>query len=323
MELIRINDNEDLNGLLAAIEQNIRTSSIMRKEIEKHHSSTNVIEGIEDKQPPITENPNLEPDIYDDESFEDDILYYLGELFSLPSECTKDEIKEVLPNKEDYDYENVLLRLMAELVKENRQIETIINEEEMSAEDKEELNNEIKENARRQTILKELFLEREKEEEAQISEENKLVFMPTQSGNPCVISELKHIDPEYYEGFIGLFDSIISGKFKNRKRLTSNSTASGLLEVKDFKIRVVFSRLGPKEYCVITAFTKKTDNNKDYQEQLNLRAASFKKMESVLKENIQNEDFMQLQATYQEELYNLLGKNNEKPFQKVKTGEEK
>ena len=46
-------------------------------------------------------------------------------------------------------------------------------------------------------------------------------------------------------------------------------------------------------------------------------------MESVLKENIQNEDFMQLQATYQEELYNLLGKNNEKPFQKVKTGEEK
>lgn len=169
MELIRINDNEDINSLLAAIEENIRTSSIMRKEIEKHHSSTNVIEGIEDKQPTITENPNLEPDIYDDESFEDDILYYLGELFSLPSECTKDEIKEILPNKEDYDYENVLLRLMAELVKENRQIETIINEEEMSAEDKEELNNEIKENARRQTILKELFLEREKEEEAQIS----------------------------------------------------------------------------------------------------------------------------------------------------------
>ena len=38
MELIRINDNEDINSLLAAIEENIRTSSIMRKEIEKHHS---------------------------------------------------------------------------------------------------------------------------------------------------------------------------------------------------------------------------------------------------------------------------------------------
>ncbi len=321
MELIRINDDEDVNSLLAAIEQNIRTSSIMRKEIEKHHSNNTVIDNIEDEHHTIVESPNLEADIYDDESFEDDILYYLSELFSLATGCTKEEIKSILPGKDDYDYENILLRLMAELVKENGQITKLTSEEEMSMEDKEELNNEIKENSRRQTILKKLLLEREKEEETQISEENRLVFMPTQTGNPCIISELKHIDPEYYEGFIGLFDSIISGKFKNRKRLSSNSAASGLLEVKDFKIRVVFSRLGPKEYCVITAFTKKTDNNKDYQEQLNLRAASFKKMESVLKENIQNEDFMQLQATYQEELYNLLGKNNEKPLQKVKLGD--
>lgn len=48
MEIIRISDTEDVTSLLDAIEQNIRTSSIMRNEIEKHHSSTNVIEGIED-----------------------------------------------------------------------------------------------------------------------------------------------------------------------------------------------------------------------------------------------------------------------------------
>ena len=49
----------------------------------------------------------------------------------------------------------------------------------------------------------------EKEEENEIHEENKLVFMPTQSGNPCVISELKHIDSEYYESFASLFESKI------------------------------------------------------------------------------------------------------------------
>lgn len=318
MDFVKVTDDKNINDLLAAINQNLRTSNYMQKEMQKRNTSQSVfVSNFSDEDPLIEEiSPFIPEQEYD--QFENDILYYMSELSSLTAGSSKEEIRAVLPDKDDYDYEKVLLRLMAELVRENNEMTIFSDEEGVSLEEKKFLASEIEENLRRKDILKELVTEKEKEEENEVHEENKLVFMPTQSGNPCVISELKHIDSAYYESFASLFESIITGKFKNLRKFSPNSAVAGLFEVKDFAIRIILSRLGPREYCVISAFTKKTDSNKDYQEQINLRASNFRKLEASLKENIKNEEFMQLQATYQEELFNMLGRESKKGIQKEK-----
>lgn len=318
MDFVKVTDDKNINSLLAAINQNLRTSNYMQKEMQKRNTSQSVfVSNFSDEDPLIEEiSPFIPEQEYD--QFENDILYYMSELSSLTAGSSKEEIRAVLPDKDDYDYEKVLLRLMAELVRENNEMTIFSDEEGVSLEEKKFLASEIEENLRRKDILKELVTEKEKEEENEVHEENKLVFMPTQSGNPCVISELKHIDSAYYESFASLFESIITGKFKNLRKFSPNSAVAGLFEVKDFAIRIILSRLGPREYCVISAFTKKTDSNKDYQEQINLRASNFRKLEASLKENIKNEEFMQLQATYQEELFNMLGRESKKGIQKEK-----
>ena len=318
MDFVKVTDDKNINSLLAAINQNLRTTNYMQKEMQKRNTSQSVfVSNFSDEAPLIEEISPFLPE-QENNQFENDILYYMSELSSLKTGSSKDEIREVLPDKDDYDYEKVLLRLMAELVRENNEMAIFSDEEGISLEEKNFLASEIEENLRRKDILKELVTEKEKEEESEVHEENKLIFMPTQSGNPCVISELKHIDSEYYESFASLFESIITGKFKNLRKFSPNSAVAGLFEVKDFAIRVILSRLGPREYCVISAFTKKTDSNKDYQEQINLRASNFRKLEASLKENIKNDEFMQLQATYQEELFNMLGRESKKGIQKEK-----
>ena len=318
MDFVKVTDDKNINSLLAAINQNLRTTNYMQKEMQKRNTSQSVfVSDFSDEAPLIEEISSFLPEQESDQ-FENDILYYMSELSSLKTGSSKEEIKEVLPDKDDYDYEKVLLRLMTELVRENNEMIIFSDEEGISLEEKEFLTSEIEENLRRKEILKELVTEKEKEEENEVHEENKLIFMPTQSGNSCVISELKHIDSEYYESFASLFESIITGKFKNLRKFSPNSAVAGLFEVKDFGIRVILSRLGPREYCVISAFTKKTDSNKDYQEQINLRASNFRKLEASIKENIKNEEFMQLQATYQEELFNMLGRESKKGIQKEK-----
>lgn len=318
MDFVKVTDDKNINSLLAAINQNLRTTNYMQKEMQKRNTSQSVfVAEFSDEDPLIEEISPFLPEQESDQ-FENDILYYMSELSSLKTGSSKDEIREVLPDKDDYDYEKVLLRLMAELVRENNDMAILSDEEGVSLKEKNFLASEIEENLRRKDILKELVTEKEKEEETEVHEENKLIFMPTQSGNPCVISELKHIDSAYYESFASLFESIITGKFKNLRKFSPNSAVAGLFEVKDFAIRIILSRLGSREYCVISAFTKKTDSNKDYQGQITLRANNFRKLEASLKENIKNEEFMQLQATYQEELFNMLGRESKKGIQKEK-----
>ncbi len=311
MEIEKNANKKSIPDLAATIDKNIKIASIMHKEVEKHHSTKFSFEEVEEnKEQSINQK---ESSFATDEDFENEILYYLPEILSLSSNCSKETMKEVLPDTKDYNYEKILLRLMAELSKEEISANNLLMEEGLKEEDILLLTTEIEENKRKLALLKELYLEEEKEEiDHNNKVQNKLIFMPTQSGNPCVISELKHIDSEYYPSFSNLFESIITGKFKNLKKFSPNSAVAGLFEVKDFGIRIIISRLGPNEYCVISAFTKKTDSNRDYQEQINLRASNFKKLESTLKENISNEEFMQLQATYQEELFNMLGKENKK-----------
>ena len=146
-----------------------------------------------------------------------------------------------------------------------------------------------------------------KEEIVEVQEhKNRIVLIPTISGNIRVIDELEHIPSDYYDSFLELINSIINGTFKNVKTFTSNYHLTGISEVKGFKTRVVFSRLDKNTYGLITAFVKKTDTDKLYKDTLTRKVSHFKENEAKLKEKIKDKEFMELNDLYVEELFNLI-----------------
>ena len=110
MDFVKVTDDKNINDLLVAINQNLRTTNYMQKEMQKRNTSQSVfVSNFSDEEPLIEETMPFVPE-QESNQFENDILYYMSELSSLKKDSSKEEIKEVLPNKNDYDYEKVLLR---------------------------------------------------------------------------------------------------------------------------------------------------------------------------------------------------------------------
>ena len=121
-----------------------------------------------------------------------------------------------------------------------------------------------------------------------------------------------------------MLQSIKDGTFKSVKRFTSGSELSGLCEVKDFKVRVVFMRLNKDSYAIISAFVKKSDNDKAYRASLFKKYSDFKLVEDELIDSLSDESFIRLHKTHEEEVFRKLNQSADKtlPLIKRKTGEE-
>lgn len=322
MEIIKeIPEDITTEELTELIDDNIRTTRRMASETKKAQAEK-MLEPItitlkEPFEIEMTEVP-LDDDIhFDDDEFEEAIKHFFGKIDFL-DDITLDSIKEKLPDPLDYDYQPILLRLAAELLKQNSEICQIISEESLQPEEVTVLEKDLEKNKQKMTILRTLLSEKEEEKEEENEQvQNKFIFVPNISGSPCVLNEIKHIDPAYYEKFISLFDSIKTGKFKNFARFT----AYDIFEVKDFKVRVLFARLTPDTYALISAFTKKVTTSKGYTELVNLRAANYFNSVDSLKANLDNEEFMKIQSDYEQELYNILGVAKDKPKVMTKKGD--
>lgn len=318
MEFIKV-EPASLNSeaLQKVLSQNIRIAKEMRREIvassslqEAHYEPTDYMRELE-----LEETPEID---HTDQDFEDDISIYLLELAHLPKPATKEDLLVFLPDKSSAKYELVINRLIIELLKNNATIRNF-------AEDSEELAvfaEDLAANNQQISLLRELMSEEELDL-TEISSTNHLIFVPTSTGYPRALEELSHIDSTYYDKFLGLFESIKNGTFKNFNRLSSNNVfTQGFGEVKDFKVRVVFDRLGEDTYAIVSAFTKKTTRNKEHSELLNLRCSQYRKVEATLKEQIKNEDFLKIQDDYEQELFRMLGqKDKSSKKEKVKVND--
>ena len=304
----------------AAIDCNNRTYRMMTSEISKLKKVSESIRKTQKQEVCEPEAIQEEKPVID-EDFEHELEYYYQALKELSLEELDTEIYSVLPSKRNYQYKRIMYRLKAEIVRNIKEIKDFITEEGVSLEDA-DLEKEMELELKRYNLLDQALREKEtvREDEEQI--QNQLVFAPTLGGNIRVLDELDHIDPEYYERFDGLFKSIIDGTFKNVQRFSRNSDLAGLCEVKDFKTRVIFKRLSKNSYAVISAFIKKSDNDKGYRNMLSSRYNDYLLIEDSLKANLSNEEFISMQRLYTEELFNKVSKNASTPQIKIKGGEQ-
>ena len=111
-------------------------------------------------------------------------------------------------------------------------------------------------------------------------QENELVYLKSDIGNYYALKDLDDIPKEYYASFLELLLSIKNNRFKNRKNLTD---ISKVLEVKNFKTRIIFSRVGQTKYAILGMFMKKVDKDKLQREFLLARQNQFLRQVETLR----------------------------------------
>ncbi len=291
-----------------ATNSNIQSLKILCSQVEAMKKAAATVKKkvvVEDRVFEDSRESKLVTVVYEDIEFEDEVDYYLKQLKELTLENIEDKIVSVLPSRKHYQYDRILQRLKLESIRYIKELKDLIREEGLSINDCLEFRDELTLETKKITLINKLLLPVKESEESETLKENKLIFVPTTGGNVRVLEELSSMPTEYYERFKGLFQSIKDGTFKNAKRFASNSELQGLCEVKDFKTRVIFVRLSDDCYAVISAFIKKSDNDKGYRIGVEKKYTDFLNVKDKLIANLDSEEFMEFNAFLEAELFNM------------------
>lgn len=315
MEIRILDPNSSLDEMLEVIEDNIRTTTQTREEISKLKLQSKRAKKQDVVIKPIKKE-TTEKEPYCDIDFEEEMEYYLTDYKSLREDNLEEDLLSILPSKKTYRYKDIILRLIAESLKEIKEVNELISRENFSAEELTDLRSVILLEKKKISILKE-HLKHKDEVETEEEVNNEIILVPSLTGNVKLIEDLEHIHPSNYEAFLELVESIKNGTFKGVKRFTNNMRFAGISEVRGFQVRIAFARIGKNKYALITAFTKKCDNDKGYRDSLTQKLSDYRLQEDKLKALAENEEFLRENELNVERLYALLGKVEESTLKEV------
>lgn len=318
MEFIILDLDDEISSeeIFEVISKNHKTSMLMDKEVKKlKELSSNKDKKVE-KASQTSKKEMMCNDVDEVNSELDDKVDYYNYLISSIDDCDdlKEQIESSLPNPNTSDYKMIVLRLKLKLLKRIKETADFIAEcrEEFDDDDLEEYKEEIRLCSKKLEILK--SESNEEINENKISTKNNFFFPISSMGNIRVIDEIEKISksgPEFCSEFLELFQSIQDGSFKRVRKFLNNNKLVGISEVRGFKPRVVFDRIGKNDYAIITAFLKKCDNDKGYKESLELKIQKYMGQRDNMIKNLNNSEYRTLNEQYTNELFEKLGYNNE------------
>lgn len=314
--VLDLDDGITSKEIFEVISENHKTSTLIDKEVKK-------LKELSSKSTKRVEDDNKTPEkemIYDEadevNSELDDKVDYYNYLISSIDDCEdlQDQIESSLPNPNTGDYKTIVLRLKLKLLKSIKETADFISEcrEEFDDEDLEEYKEEIRLCSKKLEILK--SESNEEVNENKTSTKNNFFFPVSSMGNIRVIDEIEKISkssPEFCSEFLELFQSIEDGSFKRVKRFLNNNKLVGISEVRGFKPRVVFDRIGKNDYAIITAFLKKCDNDRGYKDSLELKIQKYMSQRDNIVKKLNNPEYRALNEQYTNELFGKLGYNKE------------
>lgn len=223
----------------------------------------------------------------ENEKEEDDdleYLYYYEQIKDADNTLTDVEltklIYESLPSKSNKNYFNLINRMKIEILKE---INSLTEIKESSLDDEDLLSESEKLIEFEKKKFKIIENVGNINSNTEIITNNKLYFLNTSSGNVYAISDLNKINKEYYESFKELLSSIKDGTFKCARRLTTtNNKINSISEVKGFKTRVIFDRIGNDSYIILMCAVKKCDFDNGYKKALEGRVLTYRIMQDKI-----------------------------------------
>lgn len=146
MEFIVLDINETTEEqLLATINANVKTAKLMSSEIKKlkqvsEKSKTLIKEDEEERQ---EQQQFIHKEKVKDDKFEDEVAYYYSAIKSLTAEELSEKITELLPSRDNRQYENILYRLQAEIMRNIKELKEFILTEQLSESDRNDLEEEM------------------------------------------------------------------------------------------------------------------------------------------------------------------------------------
>lgn len=297
--------------LLEEIKKNNNQTKRVRREISSIRSFLdNQTVAISTQKLDEPFNYEEEPTLEEEEFEEDYYLDFVDKYMGLNEGFTEEDLLSVLPSPDDYDYKDIIYRLIAESQKEiNEMLRMKLGDDSLNEEEKKECDKTINHEKNKIKILKDKLTKKE-ELEPEEKEDNILVFMKSSAGNIKILDDIDQIEPDTYSVFLDLIKSIENGTFKGFKRLQGKHVA-GLLEVKDYQARITYKRLKDNIYVVIQAFTKKVTTGQKYRTSMVGRYHEFLAKESSILKDIENPDFIEENNTIKDELYDKLSRSKD------------
>lgn len=215
-----------------------------------------------------------------------------------------DEIISILPERDNPDFDNILSSILINLYKEKVEIINFMNEQENRKEIEGIFESELDEiNFKMETILD--YKDYVPDIELPKGNNNRIVFMKNSTLEPVIFQNLKGYE-EYYESFLDLLNSIIDGSFKRMRTFTNNNKIDNIYEVKNFKTRILFTRLKDNVYVVIAAFVKKSDTELRINNFITNCSQQLSLQKNTLLAGISNEEFMIQEDKYLADLKQML-----------------
>lgn len=309
--------NDTITKITSTIDANCEKASVTRREIEKLKKQN--VNNDEERKLEIFETDEIveEKESIDDE-FEDEIDFYLNDYLYISDNFTVDELINILPNKNNYRFNDIIMRLYAESLKAMNEYRMFAKDEDNSKEDLAEISKALVAEKRKMSCLLEII--NHKDDIKEKDNKNKLFLIPNSTGSVKILDDLRSEDASFYPSFLELINSIEDGTFKNVKRFKNNNDLVGVCEVKGYQVRVVFARIDKDTYGLITALVKKQDNDSNYRNFLKKRISEYRKVCPSLKKYISDEKIMAENSDNLVELYNILGVAKENGVEKKKGG---
>ena len=238
-----------------------------------------------------------------DTDFEDEIVIYLDTINSLNGDFNLDDLLEILPSKDNYNYLRINYRLQCEIIKN---IKSIM---EASKDDKDFLEL-LPDEEKKLQLLREA-LSYEDEDVTSNGVCNKIILVPNLSGNIPIIDDVERLPYDVYDDILELINSIIEGKFKRIKGFTHINDLSGICEVRKGDLRVIYTRISENTYAIITTFLKKIESDQYYRDNLNRKANNYRSVEGILRSNLDNPDFIRENDLQVQRLFSMLKKEED------------
>lgn len=297
--------DDDVKTLLKKVKQNTVIASKLRNEINRKttlHSTKPKQQIIEIQNKPEAEIPKKKTN----SDFEREVSFYIDSYNDIDDDFTVDDLIELLPSEDNYDFKDIILRLQAESIKNIKEIsEIIIQDFSLSKDELNEYKNEITKEKRKIDILSKILI-KDDTIFSEAKEKNDIILVPTKAGNMRIIEELKQIPSEYYPRFLELINSIIDGSFKNVRAFTNNYGLSGIYEIKVNQARLIFTRVGKNAYSLIDLFVKKDMYATHHYDSLKIKVGEYRHLHNKLKEKSKDKDFMKENNKYVQELFDLI-----------------
>lgn len=317
---------EDRNKLLKIIYEHNNNLNMKLTKENKHlkavidNKSNNNLNFIENRVHKIKDRIKEEEPIKD-QALEIDVTFYMESLNKINNVS---EMKSFLPSQDNQTTYDIINTILFNLLEERMIIQRLLNSSDCVNDDTESYQMEYNQLNEKINYLKQYLKDLQTPHKTKIKKENKIIFLKTDTGNNCFMSDLsKSIDPHYYNSMKELLESIKYGEFKNVKNFVGNRILVGLSEVRGYQTRVIFKRLRPDLYIVIQGLVKKVDNSQHYRSTLVARHDLYEKQETKILKNILNSQFLEDNDLEYQNIIKFLnteqkGDSNDRTYQKNK-----